>query len=212
MDKITITLYDVVGYVIPGFLSLISIALFFAFLTGNPICLTAIYEVNIFWQIGIAYIAGHLVQAIVSTIWKNKYDTDLRKSNISPEILTKFRESICSIVQADEISHYDILIIENNISDDKISTKVNMFRAFQGLYKGIIGVLALSIVGAIYLLFFPAVGQFAIKGTTIAITNVSLIVLLVSFLGILIVSVKRHNAFVRSRLRTIVSYYVGRNA
>lgn len=212
MDKITITFYDVVGYVIPGFLSLLSIGILISFLTGNPICLTAIYEINVFWQIGIAYIAGHLVQAIVSTVWKNKYDKDLAKTGISQEVFHKFKDKVKKIVQVDSISHYDILIIENNIADDKIVTKVNMFRAFQGLYKGIIGVLILSMAGALCLLIFPAIDQFAIKNTTIHITNVELWILLGSFAAMLIVSIKRHNAFVRSRLRTIVSYYVGRDA
>ncbi len=211
LDKITITLYDVVGYVIPGFLCLLSVAIFLVFLTGNPICLTVIYDLNIFWQIGVAYIVGHLIQAVVSILWKNNYDVDLTYRNVSQEVFAKFKQNVSCYIGGSDVGQHDILILENNILDDKISTKVSMFRAFQGLYKGTIGVLGISILEALYLLFFSSSRYFTIKDTTVSAGNASLITVLIVLSGMFLISVIRHNAFIRSRIRTIISYYVGRN-
>jgi hypothetical protein len=93
--------------------------------------LTTLYNINFFWQLGIAYVAGHIVQAIVSVVWKDKYDVDLKNNNISQEVISKFKKEVANIIGTEKITHYDFLIVENNISDDKISTKINMFRAFQ---------------------------------------------------------------------------------
>jgi len=214
MDKVGITFYDIVGYTIPGFIGVMSLICFMSTLSEQPEPILLFYKLNIIWQIGLSYIFGHIIQTLVSLFYKNDYIKTLEKLKYDNTLLLNAKNNIAKQlkIKVDSLNHYEILIAENNIISDIINNKLGIFRAFQGLYRGMAGALLICFFEAIALLISNKNYVITYENISYTVSRSTLFVSSISFLFLLIICLMRHASFVRSRLRAVVSFYANKTA
>jgi len=211
MEKISATIYDILGYLIPGFLCILSFASFASLFTKNSIYLEIIKNTNIVWQFVLAYTMGHIVQSIVSLKRNPLYNESLELSkkytNVDDSLINDFNVKVEKIIGKNP-TYYSFLVLENNIPKNDI-IYISTFRALQGLYKGIIGVIIVSIIEIIviickYLYYY--------KYIALNYNNIIIYFLVIFFLMYSLYCInKAHDIFLSIRIRSIINYYLLNN-
>lgn len=209
MDKISVTLYDLVGYAIPGFIGLMSLVITASLFFENVVFVNILHKLNIVWQIGLAYTFGHVIQSAASIVWKNDYASHIVKIGFENSVIERFAERVArkSNAECNSLTHYDIAAAENDHGCAMCVHKINIFRAFQGLYKGIAAVCVLLSIELIALIWHAPSYELVYSGQSFIFVRVHFVIAFVVVAMLCCVSVKRHDDFVRSRLRVVVSTY-----
>jgi hypothetical protein len=157
MEKFKVTLYDLLGYLVPGFLTNLVATLYFCYLFENDILLLKFYRLNLVWQLVLGYVSGHLLQAITSFIirfdftswWKrNKWDENLKKKVIealSAELSMEKKDNIT-------IDRKTLRLAGAIIQTEAAITAPEIYRALIGFFRGMTGIFV--IMFAVTLLFY----------------------------------------------------------
>lgn len=92
MDKLSFTLYEVFGYFLPGVVGVASLAILFwaLFIPATPLPVHSV-ELSKLWYFGlviVSYYAGHVLQGISRSLFKNPDDTVLagQKGDMLPVV------------------------------------------------------------------------------------------------------------------------------
>ncbi len=156
MEKFKVTLYDLLGYLVPGFLANLVITLYFCYLFESDTLLLKFYRLNLVWQIVLGYVSGHLLQAITSFLirfdfaswWKrNKWDENLKNKVIqalSSELSLKAKDGVT-------IDRKTLRLAGAIIQTDAIAAP-EVYRALIGFFRGMTGIFV--IMFAVALLFY----------------------------------------------------------
>ena len=205
MKNLQVTIYDVVGYLIPGFVSLIAFGIFYwsAFKTTA----FELKSVTLFEGIALstmAYIAGHFTQALANMIMK-LFPSTIQivmgqpvKGKLSDEVIkgaeAKARQ-ICKLSDAAALSASQIWEICDHLVQQKGKTEARDLYVYrEGFYRGMF--VSLSLLGLA--LFF----RWCSPASNVQLDNIHLIlgsneirVLCVSSFGLAYLAFNRYRRF-----------------
>jgi len=152
MEKFNVTLYDLLGYLVPGCLINSVIVLYFSDLFSSEVLLLKFYKLNLLWQLLFGYVSGNLLQAITSFSfrfnvegwWKrNKWDPNLKHS--IAESLSVVLSKTCE--QSLMVNRETLRLAESVLQAQSAYTELNIYRALIGFFRGMTGAfILLSIV------------------------------------------------------------------
>ena len=157
MERFKVTLYDLLGYLVPGFLINLVAAFYLCYVFGTDILLLKFYKLNLVWQLVLGYVSGHLLQAISSYFirfdfaswWKrNKWDENLKKKVIealSAELSMKEKDNFT-------IDKKTLRLAGGMIQNEAGIAAPEIYRALIGFFRGITGIFV--IMFAVTLLFY----------------------------------------------------------
>jgi hypothetical protein len=157
MERFKVTLYDLLGYLVPGFLTNLVVALYLCYVFEADILLLKFYRLNLVWQLVLGYVSGHLLQAITSffirfdfTSWwrRNKWDENLKKKVIealSAELSMKEKDNVT-------IDRKTLRLAGAIIQTEAAIAAPEIYRALIGFFRGMTGIFV--IMFAVAFLFY----------------------------------------------------------
>ena len=140
MDKLAPTLYDIIGYVIPGLLLCYSSLLFYKLYIDISFTLNHLWFSNSLVLILFAYFVGQIVQAFAGIIIKTSVNALWSKSNIDDnfkmQILHLAKEKIKSKIELTTLTNDTAEFMEFNV-DSEAMNKLRVLKAVSGFCRGL---------------------------------------------------------------------------
>lgn len=208
MKKYSVTFYDLIGYLVPGLFFTLSIATTSSLLFQNGMIVQKVYTMKWPWHLVLGYVSGHIIQAITTAVLRFDVGKWWKKNGWDPQ----FKKKIISLLGKEMVGNDKADIIpntthahfaENYIKSDIQIDRAETFRALQGFFRGMAGVLASM---------FFASGLFFILKTpfelNIADVKINISPSVMAVIGILcglaaVIFYYRFRQFAGYRLRTI---------
>jgi hypothetical protein len=157
VDKIQLSLYELSGYLMPGSLLVLALAIFYwaIWLPNVPFPIYKFHPDAVGWSVigVIAYLLGHCVQSIGNKMIAGAEDAALAKGGSVPNPIVKCaREQVAEItgVKGDELDPSTLFRLADEISvQSGAVADRDIFVAREGFYKGgtiALGLLSLALI------------------------------------------------------------------
>lgn len=212
--KVSVTFYDLIGYIVPGYLLNLVIVMYSVFIFNSEVFIRKMYSLNIIWSLIFAYVSGHLIQGISSLVFKLNYQTwwelckwnDEFKKSIMILLEKKIGNLFCHKPPIDALT---LNIIEAMLASKEHETNAEIYRALQSFYRALTSIFVLA---AICFLLYTLTGkQFTIATDTIKTTlspKYSCLISIFLFLSAML-SYSRYKSFFGYRIRAILIGFIG---
>ena len=157
MKRYSVTLYDLIGYLVPGLMFNISLVLFLCLVheSDNPILI--FFGLKWPWHLLFGYTSGHIVQAITTILFPSKF-LDWWKSNnwdnsFKKSIIERFnRVYQINNCKADNPGALFVHLADKVADINFSSEKTDTFRTLQSFFRAMTGILIL--LGVIFSAYF----------------------------------------------------------
>jgi hypothetical protein len=166
VDKIQLSLYELSGYLLPGSVATLAIAVCYwaIWLPGVPFPVHEAHADVVGWAVigGVAYLLGHCLQSVGNMVINGVEKAALSKGGVVPDpIIQRVQQRISSIVgvKADELDPVALFRLADEISvQNGAMTDREIFVAREGFYKGCAIAFAFLCVGLLARALFGAAG------------------------------------------------------
>jgi len=208
-NKVSVTFYDLIGYIVPGYLLNLIIVMYSEFFFNSDILLQKLFSLNLIWSLIFAYVSGHLIQGISSLVFKFNYQSwwELCKwdDNFKKSIETLLEKRIGNLFsRKPPIDAITVNIVEALLASKEQDTNAEIYRALQSFYRALTSIFVLA---AICFLSYTIIGrQLTVATDAIKISLSPKYGLVFSFLMFLsaILSYSRYKSFFGYRIRAIL--------
>ena len=190
MTKYFVTLYDLVGYIVPGFLFTASVIFYLDISYCRYNLIELFSRFNIIIMLLVFYILGHVVQSLsyyVTFLFeKDEIVVDLSE-NQKNMIRGVYKKILPSWGEVRSIDNMDLKLMEMVINNENTSNIISVSKANYGLFRALMTVFLINIiVSALFLAFNTNFCELKVSNYSFEITTkFLLIIFLISiFLGI----------------------------
>jgi hypothetical protein len=190
LDKITVTLYDLLGYLLPGYILLFACSMLEASFYGTSMFALSRMGKNPILSAIVAYFLGQTSHAIASIIKskKHRWFNDRGRYSLNPQInkrvVTALKETYAIDLEPNqELSRLDVyLLADNYILASGGSVERDILTSREGFFKS--SMIAFFVLGiAISSSLFSQMPRIQIQPTNYVLpTRLSIVIIAVSFL------------------------------
>jgi hypothetical protein len=190
LDKITLTLYDLLGYLLPGYILLFACSILEASFYGTSMFSLSHMGKNPILSVIVAYFLGQISHAIASIIKskKHRWFNDRGRYGLNPQInkrvVTALKETYAIDLEPNqELSRLDVyLLADNYILASGGSVERDILTSREGFFKS--SMFAFFVLGiAIFSTLFSRMPRIQIEPTNyVLLTKLSIVTVAIAFL------------------------------